>query len=113
MSNETTRDQSTFEIVVFKLRDGATHDGLIEASIPVSVWVRQQPGFIDRKMIRSDDGDTYVEIVRWETHEEAVNAAGLAETSPQCAPMFALVGEEDMVFIHGSSVLEAYAGAAV
>ena len=50
MSNETTRDQSTFEIVVFKLRDGATHEQLIATSDPVSEWVKQQPGFIDRKL---------------------------------------------------------------
>ena len=58
MSDETTRDQSTFEIVVFKLREGSTHEQLIETSGPVSEWAKEQPGFVDRNLVRSEDGNT-------------------------------------------------------
>ncbi len=109
MSNDTPRDESTFEIVVFKLTDEATHEQLIEAAESVSRWVREQPGFIDRKLIRSEDGGTYTEIVRWASLAQATKAGELAESSPRCAPMFALIRMDSMTFFHASSVLEAYA----
>ena len=109
MPDNTQLDAAVFEIVVFKLREDATHEQLLEASGPVSDWVKQKPGFIERKLLRATEKNTYVEIVRWESLEQAHEAAGEAESSPQCAPMFALVDGADMTFLHATSDLEAHA----
>ena len=107
-----TLDESVFEIVVFHLKSGATHEALLEASRPVSEWVKQQAGFIDRKLIRSNDGNTYVENVRWHSLDEAERAAQLSQTSPACAPMFELIEFETLQMLHGRAIVEAVAGQA-
>ncbi len=112
MNNQTTPDESVFEIVIFHLKSGATHEALLEASGPVSDWVAQQPGFIDRKLVQSNDGSTYVETVRWQSLEEAESAAQLAMASPACGPMFELIEFETIQMLHGRAVVEAVAGQA-
>ena len=109
MTRQIALDDSIFEVVVFHLKSGATHEALLETSGTVSQWVAQQPGFIDRKLIRSNDGNTYVESVRWHSLDEAERAAQLAQTSPACAPLFALIDFETLHMLHGRSVLEAVA----
>jgi hypothetical protein len=42
--------------------------------------------------------------------EDATAAAVQAESSPQCAPMFALIALDSMQMYHGSTILETYAG---
>ena len=101
------------EIVVFKIKEDATHEQLMEASVGVSNWAKQQPGFIDRKLVRSVDGETYMEIVRWESLEQAVKAGELSYSSEECAPMFALIQMDGINFFHANSVVEAYADVAV
>lgn len=99
-------DSSTFEIVIFSVRKGVTKSQLIESAEPVNNWVRKQPGFLDRKLI-SGDTDKFVEIVRWNSLKQAHAASELAESSPECAPMFALIDMESTTFLHGSSILQA------
>ena len=105
-------DESTYEIVVFGLVEGAGNDALIETSKQVSQWVQTQPGFIDRKLIRTTDGK-YADILRWNSTEQAASAADLAESSPQCAPMFALIDMESVSIFHGSVIHQTTAGVAV
>ncbi len=109
MTHQIPHDESIFEVVVFHLSDGATHEALIEASGPVSEWAAQQPGFIDRSLIRCNDGETYVEVVRWHSLDDAERAAELALNSAACGPMFALIDFETIQMLHGRSVLAAAA----
>ena len=113
MTSQIALDQSVFEIVVFHLNSGATHEALLETSEPVSEWVAEQPGFIDRKLVRSNDGNTYVEIIRWHSLDEAERAAEIALTSPSCAPMFGLIEFETIQMLHGRAVAEVAEAVAV
>ncbi len=60
MPDETSVDQSTYEIVVFGLREGATHDQLVETDPGLSRWMQAQPGFVDRKLINVGEGNTSI-----------------------------------------------------
>ena len=106
MTLQNALDESVFEIVVFHMKSGAAHEALLEASEPVSEWVKQQAGFIDRKLVQSNDGNTYVENVRWHSLDEAERVAQLSQTSPVCAPMFDLIEFETIQMLHGRAVVE-------
>ena len=108
MPDTTSVDQSTYEIVVFGLREGATHDQLIETDPGLSRWMQAQPGFVDHKLINVGEGK-YVDIVRWSSMEEASAAAELAESSPSCAPTFALIDMETVSIFHGSATQQTFA----
>ena len=99
----------TLELVVFGLVEGVSHEEFMETVDAVSVWVQSQPGFISRELSYSAEAGKYVEVVYWETLEEAEQAGRNAESSDACAPMFAKVGMEDSVFMHAAPLLTAVA----
>ena len=99
----------TLELVVFSLADGVSHEEFMGTVDAVSVWAQSQPGFISRELSYWAERDQYVEVVYWETLEEAEQAARLAESSEQCAPMFSKTRMDNMLFLHATSLLTAEA----
>ena len=66
------------ELVVFQLADGVTDEEFLETTQPVSEWVAAQPGFISRDLSEVTDGTKWVEVVWWETLEQAEAATQAA-----------------------------------
>ena len=89
------------ELVVFALREGVTRERLLETSGPVSEWARDQPGFVSRELFEDAEGGRWIDVVRWDTLEQAHAAAEAAMTSESCAPMFALIDMEGTLMVHG------------
>lgn len=66
------------EVVIFKLRPGVTREAFLEATAPTQVWLRQQPGMLERTLLEpAAGGDTWVDTARWRSIGEA-RAAGAA-----------------------------------
>jgi antibiotic biosynthesis monooxygenase (ABM) superfamily enzyme len=92
---------SVVELVVFALKEGVTQDQFLATHGAASQWVRAQPGFIGEDLTYATNEDRWIEIVRWQTLNEAQAAAQAAETDPACGPMFALIDMDNMLFLHG------------
>ena len=92
------------ELVVFRLREGATRDQLLSTAGGVSDWIGEQPGFISRELVHDPEGGRWIDLVWWRTIEEARAAAELALTSESCAPMFSLIDMESATMVHGMPV---------
>ena len=90
------------ELVVFQLAEGVKEEELLQAVGPVSEWVKTQPGFISRDLVRETEGNKWVEIVWWESLEQAKAAAEAAMTSEACAPMFSKIDFENIQMLHGT-----------
>lgn len=99
------------ELVVFKLRDGATRDHLLATVDAVSAWARRQPGFISRELSYDAEGDRWIEVIWWKTMEDAHAAAEQALSSESCTPMFALIDEESTLMAHGQPAIAPVYGA--
>jgi hypothetical protein len=95
------RADKVLELVVFKLRDGTTHEDFLATVGAVSDWAMSQPGFISRDLSYDAEGDRWVDLIWWRTLEDAHAAAQVALTSALCAPMFALIDGESTLMIHG------------
>jgi antibiotic biosynthesis monooxygenase (ABM) superfamily enzyme len=93
------------ELVVFKLKPGATREDLLATNDALSSWARQQPGFISREQAYDAEGDRWIDLLWWETIEDARAASEAAMTSESCAPMFALIDEEATLMIHADAVI--------
>ena len=52
---------------------------------------RECPGFVSFVLCR--EGDTWVDIVRWESREQAVAAMEKVMTLPECQAMFSFIDE--------------------
>jgi hypothetical protein len=88
------------ELVLFKLKDGATREQLLATVDGVTRWAGSQPGFVSRDLAYSEADDRWIDVVWWESLEDAEAAAGAAMSSPSCAPMFALIDDDSMLFLH-------------
>jgi hypothetical protein len=93
--------ERVLELVVFKLKDGATREQLLATVDGVSLWASTQPGFISRDLAYAAAEDRWIDILWWESLADAESAATAAMSSPSCAPMFALIDDESTMFLHG------------
>jgi len=63
----------TLEIVTFRLKPG-TEAGFATNNEVITDWLARQPGFLRRHLGKRDDG-TWVDVVRWQSMEQALAAA--------------------------------------
>jgi len=62
------------EITIFHLSDGLTIEDFIAANTDVDIWLRQQPGFILRRICYRDDGSV-IDMLLWASAEDGRRAA--------------------------------------
>jgi hypothetical protein len=104
--------QKVLELVVFKLVVGVSREQFLGTVDAVSTWAKEQPGFVSRELSHDADGDRWIDVVWWETIQDARAAAEKAWTSASCAPMFALISEEGSLMLHGEpAIAPVYASA--
>ena len=97
----TSGQDKVLELVVFKLRDGASREQLLATVDGVSDWISRQPGFISRELVHDGEGDRWIDVVWWRSMDEARTAAELAMSSESCAPMFGLIDMQSTLMLHG------------
>jgi hypothetical protein len=99
------QDTKVLELVVYTLNEGVTREQFLAANAAASRWISGQPGFISRDLVYDAEGDRWVDVLWWETMEQAGAAAELATTSESCAPMFALIDMKSALMLHGEPAL--------
>jgi hypothetical protein len=98
---ETERSNRVLELVVFNLKEGVATERFLATIDAVSEWARTQPGFVSRDLSHVPAEDRWIEVVYWRTLGDAEAAADAAQGSTACAPMFALIDTDSMLFLHG------------
>ena len=98
--------RKVLELVVYKLNEGVSREQFLGTNDAVSTWISKQPGFISRELVYDAEGDRWVDVIWWETLEEAHAANELSTTSESCAPMFALIDLESALMLHGVPALD-------
>jgi hypothetical protein len=97
--------ENVLELVVFRLRPGVARVEFVESNEPVSSWIAGQPGFISRDLSYEAESDRWVDVIWWETLGEAEAASQRALGSDTCAPMFAMIEMDDMLFLHAEAAI--------
>ena len=105
-------ESKVLELAVFKLNDGVTREQFLATNDAVSRWISEQPGFISRDLSHDAEGDRWIDIVWWETMEQAAAAAERAMTSESCAPMFASIDMQSLLMVHGEPAIPSVRSAA-
>jgi hypothetical protein len=101
------------ELVVFKLNEGVSREQFLGTNDAVSSWIGKQPGFLSRDLSYDAEGDRWVDVLWWESMEEARAAAEKAMTSESCTPMFGLIDMESTLMVHAErATAPVYAAAA-
>ncbi|MFL0809841.1 MAG: hypothetical protein K6L76_05450 [Agarilytica sp.] len=97
--------QSTLELVSFALKPNADETQLADLQPAVNTFVKQQPGFYYRSLIKDSDGQ-YLDIVYWESEEKAKAAAEKFMAQPWAEQMMSLVDESSIKMRHVQSISE-------
>ena len=98
---EQNKPSAVVEIAIFKTREGVSREQLLDTVDAVSRWAQEQPGFISRDLTYSEESDTWIDVVWWESLGAAQKAADVSMTSDSCAPMFAAIDLEGTQMLHG------------
>ena len=93
------------ELVVYKLNEGVSRERFLETNEPVSKWIAAQPGFVSRDLVHDPDGDRWVDVIWWDTLDQARAAAELAMSSESCLPMFSLIEMDSALMLHGEQAI--------
>ncbi len=94
------------ELVVYKLNKGVSREQFLGTNDAVSAWISKQPGFISRDLVYESEGDRWVDVVWWETMEQAHAASEASLTSESCLPMFAQIDEESTLMLHAVPAID-------
>ena len=89
------------ELVVYKLNAGVSREQFLATNGAVSTWISKQPGFISRDLVYETEGDRWVDVVWWETMEQAHAASEASLASESCQPMFAQIEMDSALMLHG------------
>jgi hypothetical protein len=97
--------RKVLELVVFTLNEGVSREQFLGTNDAVSTWISRQPGFISRELSHDAEGDRWIDVLWWESMENAHAAAELALTSESCIPMFSLIDMESALMLHGEPAI--------
>lgn len=87
---------ATFELARFTI-DPADTDELMERWRRAVAAIRDRfPGLIEANLTRIDE-TTYLDVWRWESHDQALAAAAAAPDIPEAAAMFTLITQPPSV----------------
>lgn len=90
---------SVMELVQFKLIDGKTDADLKATHADIGEFLIEQPGFIYRSISNREDG-TYVDVVYWESLDQAKIASDALMQDPRGQAMIALCNMESVSVEH-------------
>lgn len=91
---QSPADTVVVEWAPFRLLPGIDDSVLLQAADDIQdAFLRQQPGFVCRELLRGTDGE-WIDLVHWRDAEAAQAAMARAAESPVCHTYFALMGAD-------------------
>lgn len=79
------------EVTTFRL-NGQSCAEFVAANADIDAWLRQQPGFLSRRIAERDDG-TIVDVLIWASAEAGRNAASGIMTERGHSPVHAMIDQ--------------------
>jgi hypothetical protein len=89
----------TVEVVFYSARPGVSDDQILEASAALQRDVEQCSGYIDRWLLKHDEGQ-WLDIVDWSSLDEALSAADVIMERPAAQEFMSLIEPESIRVMH-------------
>ncbi|MEQ8674894.1 MAG: hypothetical protein RLP44_28335 [Aggregatilineales bacterium] len=86
------------ELVLFKLVGGSNEEDFLSAAQGINPQLEEMHGFIERRLLRN--GEQWVDIVYWDSLEEAQSAAEAIMTLEAGQKFGAFIEQATMQFMH-------------
>ncbi len=98
--NEQEMKQATcMEVVTFRVNPNNTNEQLKEAMEATNPFVKEFDGFVSRNTSINEKGE-FVDVVLWESKQQALKAAEQLMQNPELAKNFALIDPKSIVMNH-------------
>jgi hypothetical protein len=97
-----TEQQKVLELVIYTLKDGTTEAQFTQAYDGLSEWIKRQPGFVSRDLLRGTADGRWIEVVWWTNQEDADAVAATSMTAPECAPFFEAIDMNAAQLLYGT-----------
>jgi hypothetical protein len=92
--------KNALEIVIYSIKDGVKVTDFLKASAEMEErFAKKQKGFVLRTFAKGESNE-WVDVIRWDTMEDAEAASKAAMQSPICAPMFGMIEESGIKMMH-------------
>jgi hypothetical protein len=92
------------EMAQFRLIRGSDEQGFLkEADAVQKNFLKKQSGFIDRELLKAEDG-LWVDILHWSTMEEAQRASEAMLKDPACAEFIRKIDPASISMLHVKQV---------
>ena len=89
------------EITQFKLMDGVIEEEFLQDATNVQKgFLEKQAGYAGTRQLLKGDGGEWVDIVYWESLEDAQKAQEAAMGSETCTPMFQKIDTSSIKMLH-------------
>jgi hypothetical protein len=95
------------DVVVFSLKPGATRERFLGTVDAVSRWAQDQRGFVSRELSYAEADDRWIELVKWDTAEDADRAAEAEQSAEACQPMFGLIDWDSILIMRAEAAIPA------
>ena len=92
-------DAPCVEVVTFRLLPGADEAAFLVAARATEVPLREQPGFLRRRLVQGADGQ-WTDWVEWRDAASAHSAAEVMMAEPAFGPFMAMIDPASVVMRH-------------
>ena len=96
------------EVVTFKLKAGVGEADFLQAADAVMSDLQAMSGYIDRELLKDAQGQ-WMDILHWQSMDEALAAAEALMTAPNAGPFIAMLDATSMAMYHLEQV-QVYTG---
>lgn len=93
--------QPTLEQVTFRIQEGISDADFLTASENIGVWVKKQPGFSYRTLVRKSDGQ-WSDLVYWSSEEAAKSASEKFMQAEELKEFMTMIKPESVKMEHMS-----------
>jgi hypothetical protein len=101
-AKEEVNSDMIVEVVIWKTKSNFTEEEALYKAKSVNKFVENQKGFISRNLSKNEQGE-WLDLVYWNSIEDAQAAAKLAQSSEICQPFFDTINMDSMKFYHFKS----------
>ncbi|MBI5932044.1 MAG: hypothetical protein HY862_22240 [Chloroflexi bacterium] len=92
------------ELVLFRTKPGVDEQAMIEATHMIQAWLAEQPGYIRRELLMTNEGQ-WADVVYWNSHEEAMAAGAKFMSLPEAGSLGNVMDETTIQMFHFQQVV--------
>ncbi len=91
------------EIGIFRLKDGVSREEFLKVAAQTQPVIEAFAGYISRELSEGENGE-WVDLVHWESMEQAHAAGETAMQDPALAPLFQAIDPQSVQMRHVTPV---------